>query len=37
MKYGMDYLSDTSILGFTHEMAEVNNRELSQGRDISQT
>jgi putative ABC transport system permease protein len=36
VKYGMDYLSDTSILGFTHEMAELNNRELSQGRDISQ-
>jgi len=36
VKYGTDYLSDTSILGFTHEMAQLNSRELAQGRDISQ-
>jgi len=32
VKYGTEYLSDTSILGFTHEMPEVLNRELAEGR-----
>ncbi len=32
MKYGTDYISDTAIIGFTHEMPEVYNRELAEGR-----
>src|SRR5208337_2476633 len=32
VKYGTDYLSDSSILGFTHEMPEVLSRELAEGR-----
>jgi putative ABC transport system permease protein len=32
VKYGTDYLSDTNIIGFTHEMPAVLNRELSEGR-----
>jgi putative ABC transport system permease protein len=32
VKYGTDYISDTAIIGFTHEMPEVYNRELAQGR-----
>lgn len=32
VKYGTNYLSDTAILGFTHEMPEVYQRELELGR-----
>ena len=32
VKYGTEYLSDTSIIGFTHEMPEVYSRELAEGR-----
>jgi putative ABC transport system permease protein len=32
VKYGTDYLSDSAIVGFTHEMPEVYSRELAQGR-----
>jgi putative ABC transport system permease protein len=32
VKYGTDYLSDSNILGFTHEMPEVLSRELAEGR-----
>jgi putative ABC transport system permease protein len=32
VKYGTDYLSDSNIIGFTHEMPAVLSRELSQGR-----
>jgi len=32
VKYGTDYLSDTSVIGFTHEMPEVLSRELAEGR-----
>ena len=32
VKYGTDYISDTAIIGFTHEMPEVYNRELAEGR-----
>ncbi|HXX18675.1 MAG TPA: ABC transporter permease [Candidatus Acidoferrum sp.] len=32
VKYGTDYLSDTAIVGFTHEMPEVMSRELAEGR-----
>ena len=32
VKYGTDYISDSAIIGFTHEMPEVYNRELAQGR-----
>jgi len=32
VKYGTAYLSDTAILGFTHEMPEVYSRELAEGR-----
>jgi len=32
VKYGTDYLSDTNIIGFTHEMPEVMSRELAEGR-----
>jgi putative ABC transport system permease protein len=35
VKYGTDYLSDASIIGFTEEMAEINSRELSQGRNLT--
>jgi len=31
VKYGTNYLSDTAILGFTHEMPEVYSRELAEG------
>lgn len=31
VKYGTEYLSDTAILGFTHEMPEVYARELAEG------
>ncbi len=34
VKYGTDYLSGASIIGFTEEMAEINARELSQGRNL---
>jgi putative ABC transport system permease protein len=36
VKYGTNDLSDTQIIGFTHEMPEINSRELSQGRYITQ-
>ena len=32
VRYGTNYLSDTNIVGFTHEMPEVLNRELAYGR-----
>jgi putative ABC transport system permease protein len=32
VKYGTDYLSDSTILGFTNEMPEVLSRELAEGR-----
>src|ERR1700733_1604445 len=32
VKYGTNYLSDSNIVGFTHEMPEVLSRELAQGR-----
>jgi putative ABC transport system permease protein len=32
VKYGTNYLSDTNIVGFTHEMPEVMSRELEEGR-----
>lgn len=32
VKYGSNYLSDSAILGFTHEMPEVMSRELAEGR-----
>src|SRR5579863_10281378 len=32
VKYGTEYLSDSNILGFTHEMPEVLSRELAEGR-----
>ena len=32
VKYGTDYLSDSNIIGFTHEMPEVLSRELEEGR-----
>jgi putative ABC transport system permease protein len=32
VKYGTDYISDSAIIGFTHEMPEVYNRELAEGR-----
>jgi putative ABC transport system permease protein len=32
VKYGTEYLSDTNIIGFTHEMPEVLSRELAEGR-----
>ena len=34
-KYGTDYISDADIIGFTHEMPEMNSRELSEGRNIT--
>jgi putative ABC transport system permease protein len=34
VKYGTEYLSSASILGFTEEMTQINNRELSEGRDL---
>jgi putative ABC transport system permease protein len=36
VKYGTNDLSDTQIIGFTHEMPEINSRELSRGRYITQ-
>jgi len=36
VKYGTDYLSDSNIIGFTHEMPEINSRELAQGRNLIQ-
>jgi len=32
VKYGTEYLSDTAVIGFTHEMPEVYSRELAEGR-----
>jgi putative ABC transport system permease protein len=32
VKYGTNYLSDSNIIGFTHEMPEVLSRELAEGR-----
>jgi putative ABC transport system permease protein len=32
VKYGTNYLSDSNIIGFTHEMPEVMSRELEEGR-----
>lgn len=32
VKYGTEYLSDSNVLGFTHEMPEVLSRELAEGR-----
>jgi putative ABC transport system permease protein len=32
VKYGTNDLDDTQVIGFTHEMPEINARELSQGR-----
>ena len=32
VKYGTEYLSDTNVIGFTHEMPEVMSRELAEGR-----
>ncbi len=36
VKYGTNYLSDTNIVGFTHEMPEVLSRELAEGRYFTQ-
>ena len=36
VKYGMEYLSDANIIGFTHEMPQVLDRELTEGRQITQ-
>jgi putative ABC transport system permease protein len=36
VKYGTNDLDDTQVIGFTHEMPEINARELSQGRYITQ-
>ena len=35
VKYGTDYIADADIIGFTHEMPQLNARELSQGRDVN--
>ena len=35
-KYGTEYISDADIIGFTHEMPQLNARELAAGRDITQ-
>ncbi len=35
VKYGTNDLSDTQVIGFTHEMPEINARELAQGRYIT--
>jgi putative ABC transport system permease protein len=32
VKYGTEYLSDTAVIGFTHEMPAVYSRELAEGR-----
>ena len=32
LKYGTDYLSDTSVQGWSEEMAELNERDLAVGR-----
>ncbi len=36
VKYGTEYLPDTNIIGFTYEMPQVLDRELIQGRQITQ-
>jgi putative ABC transport system permease protein len=36
VKYGTNTLSDTNIIGFTHEMPEVMSRELADGRYFTQ-
>jgi len=36
VKYGTEYLSDTAVIGFTHEMPEVYSRELAEGRYFTQ-
>ncbi len=36
VKYGTDYLSDSNVIGFTHEMTQINAREISEGRYIMQ-
>jgi putative ABC transport system permease protein len=36
VKYGTEYLSDANIIGFTHEMPQVLDRELTEGRQITQ-
>ncbi|MBZ5694270.1 MAG: ABC transporter permease [Acidobacteriia bacterium] len=35
VKYGTEYLSDANIIGFTYEMPQVLDRELSAGRQIT--
>src|SRR5579862_4245421 len=35
VKYGTDYLDDSAIIGFTHEMPQVYSRELEEGRDFT--
>ena len=35
VKYGTDYLDDSAIVGFTHEMPQVYSRELAEGRDFT--
>ena len=32
VKYGTEYLSDSNVIGFTHQMPEVLSRELAEGR-----
>jgi putative ABC transport system permease protein len=35
IKYGTNDIDDANIIGFTHEMPEINTRELAQGRNIT--
>jgi putative ABC transport system permease protein len=35
VKYGTNDIEDANIIGFTHEMPEINTRELAQGRNIT--
>ena len=36
VKYGTEYLPDANIMGFTHEMPQVLDRELTEGRQLTQ-
>jgi len=35
VKYGTDYISGAAIIGFSEEMAEINYREMAQGRNLT--